>query len=42
MTVGGYQILFWPRGRVCFAHRDLIAYRWIVYLWPVEVRRFRT
>ncbi len=50
MNAGKYQFLVWPRWKLFFwrprkSQRDLTLYakiyRWIVYVWPVEIRRFR-
>jgi hypothetical protein len=42
-NVGPFQVLVWPRRRLWFFRGPQFsgAYRWIVYLWPIEVRRFR-
>jgi hypothetical protein len=34
------QVLWWPRWRLAFWRGPYVSYRWIVYLWPVEIRRW--
>jgi hypothetical protein len=41
-NIGRYQVLWWPRWTLAFVRRNYVAYRWIVYLWPLELRRFKT
>ena len=42
MNVGRYQFIFWPRLVMAFyRHKPLRGvYSWVLYLWPIEVRRF--
>lgn len=39
---GEYQLLLWPRWKVAFYRRRPLngVYRWVVYCWPLELRRF--
>jgi hypothetical protein len=40
-NIGDYQLLVWPRWKpFFFRRRPLLVYRWVVYLWPLELRRF--
>jgi hypothetical protein len=50
VNIGRYQVLYWPRWKFWFYRpttlsRDTALYRfiyqWIVYVWPIEVRKFR-
>jgi hypothetical protein len=43
VNVGSFQLLWWPRRRLWFwrGPTHYLAYQWILYLWPFEVRRFR-
>ena len=50
MNIGRWQILFWPRRCLWFCysiktHPGWITYQYlyhfIVYVWPIEIRRFR-
>lgn len=43
-NIGAYQLLIWPRWKPFFwrggsSWRSPI-YTWVIFLWPIEVRRF--
>lgn len=41
MNIGRFQVLYWPRWKLCFAMGARFrAYRWVIYIWPIEVRCF--
>lgn len=40
INIGPYQVGFWPRWCLWFWRGRFVAYRWVVYLWPIEIRRF--
>ena len=39
-TIGPYQVIWWPRWRLVFVRGRGRVYRWIIYIWPLEFRRF--
>jgi len=42
VNLGSFQVLWRPRRCLWLVRREgWLAYRWVVYVWPIEVRRFR-
>ena len=44
MNIGRFQVLYWPRWTL-FLWRPRYCrgvYDWVVFVWPIEVRRFST
>jgi hypothetical protein len=41
INIGRWQILYWPRWTLWFVRRNYSFYQCIVYVWPLEFRRFK-
>jgi len=44
VNIGKWQVLYWPRKHLAFWRGPSFMphiYRFVVYVWPIEVRRFK-